>query len=234
MWPSLTNLPATPERIIKKQYEALAEIGEQLRGKVQSNSPLSRNMKTFMGKYCGTPIMAEAEGGEISDCGGLKEKVEKLLDLKGEQAENFNLNINDKLTELSIKYPMVSPKPDKTDDIIKMFKATDVYVREINAIFAKFKEQPTPAATTKRSSYKSVVQGQQQEQQKKQREQKAEKLKELQKEHKKHTARAPAGRRPGPRGPFSPEGRTGQTPRRSPTEPDYEWGRRRTKGRRPN
>ena len=62
----------------------------------------------------------------------------------------------------------------------------------------------------------------------------AEKLKELQKEHKKHTARAPAGRRPGPRGPFSPEGRTGQTPRRSPTEPDYEWGRRRTKGRRPN
>ena len=47
----LTRHP--PERIIKKQYEALAEIGEQLRGKVESNSPLSRNMKTFMGKYCG-------------------------------------------------------------------------------------------------------------------------------------------------------------------------------------
>ena len=98
--------------------------------------------------------MAEAEGGEISDCEGLKEKVEKLLDLKGEQAENFNLNINDKLTELSIKYPMVSPKPDKTDDIIKMFKATDVYVRKLMQYSQNLKnnlplQQPQNAAHTK-------------------------------------------------------------------------------------
>ena len=146
-------------RRIGKQYDALAEIGKQIQGPLNQggNKTLRMNMETFITNYCNKKIMAEKDDGEISDCGDMKLKIENVLHLNEEQTKNFNLDVEQKLTELRESYPMIPLKPDTTDDIPDSFP--DNYVEKINAIFANFKEQSTSTATTTEHSYADAVTG---------------------------------------------------------------------------